>query len=788
MKSKQTAMTRRSGEGGEALVRFEEARNDILDGCVSLHHTVHGVEGGHTNRAIAGAFTPDGKGLLTGSWDGLGILWDLETGLPMTRFVGHEDHIQALCLAPDGKLMVTGSDDCTVRSWDVASGKCLHVFRGHKAGVDCVCVTPDGEEVISGGRDTTAIVWSVRTRRLVRVLEGHADNVSSVCVNRDGSLIVTGSYDGDIRIWDRASGRLVRVLPERRCVNCVSITHDGHIVAAYATNDCRLWSLEGECLRVIRKHTSAMLRIADERDDSAGKTSHYINSSSVSGTATRLISATSCTCVTASTDRPYFFSTGWDKTCRQVSYDGNELRCFQGHEGPVSTVVISPDGRRIATGGWDSHCRVSNIETGKTENVLKGCTNPVNSLAVSPRGSELVTAGGHSAIVWDLNEGAPRFRLNAHTDRINAVTYSRDGRHILTAGSDGSVIAWSSETGARELLIEHGTAATGAMYSPDMRIIAVAGLSGRASVYDVNSHMPVQEFNEHWRGLSCISFTPDSRRIVVASGDRSACMYDIPTGRLILRFPHDDEVRAMAVTVDGTRMVTGCLNGELRVWDLHNGRMVTSIHAHQNGVNAVAVNRCGDRIISGGADHLVRVWKWEDGRCESIGREHTDQVTSIGVSPTGDRVFTGGADHVVRCWDFSWNNTTEGPDAPEDLPLLATMYNLERGFLWTTPPAKEENAESGWFWTDQPALLRVVSREQDSAEEKLLTDQDKDDYFAVFHRKDMVMARLASKNSHDRLNQQIRRRLASARGESIKRMEESLRRRLGPRTGSTTNH
>ena len=115
------------------------------------------------------------------------------------------------------------------------------------------------------------------------------------------------------------------------------------------------------------------------------------------------------------------------------------------------------------------------------------------------------------------------------------------------------------------------------------------------------------------------------------------------------------------------------------------------------------------------------------------------------------------------------------------------MHNLERGFLWTTPPAKDENAESGWFWTDQPALLRVVSRDQGSSEEKLLTEQDKDAYFAVYNRKDMVMARLASQEAYDQLNQQIRQRLALADGESIKRLHDSLRRRLGPRTGSTTN-
>ena len=776
-------LVRRDHEGGEALVRFEETRNGILDRFVSLRHTVHGVEGGHTNRAIAGAFTPDGKGLLTASWDCTAILWDLETGLPMTRYIGHEGPIQALCLAPDGKLMVTGSDDGTVRLWDASSGKCIDVLTGHEDRVECVCFTPDGQELISGGCDTTAIVWSVRTRRPLRILKGHSDNVSSVCVSRDGRLIVTGSYDGDIRIWDRRSGRLSRILPEKRCVNSVSMTNDGNIVAAYATNDCRIWNIHGECVQTIRRHETAMLRITDEKDDSLGKKNHYLNSFSVTETATRLCPASSCTWVAAAPDRPYFFSTGWDKTCRQIGCDGEEIRCFQGHEGPVETVVISPDGSRIATGGWDQQCRVWDVQSGKTLNILKGCTNAVNSLALSPGGTEVATAGGHSVIVWDLKEGTPKLTLKAHTDRINAVSYSQDGSRILTASSDRSVVTWNALTGTRETILEHGAAATHAAYSPDMKLMAVAGLDGTAVVYDINSRMPVQEIHEHWSGLSCIAFTPDSKRIVVASGDRSACMYDILTGRQILRLPHEDEVRAIAIMADGTQLVTGCLNGELKVWDLHSGRMLRLMQAHQNGVTAVAANSRGDRVISAGADRLVRVWKWEDNRCESVGRGHSDQVTSIAIAPAGDRVFSGGADHTVRCWDFSWNKRGGDVEAPTDLPLLATLHNLERGFLWTTPPATAEAAASGWFWTDRPDLVRVVSQAQDGAEEKLLTGQDKADYLAVYCRKDMVMTRLGSLADHARLNEQIHRKQALARGESINRMEEALRRRLGPASG-----
>jgi len=63
--------------------------------------------------------------------------------------------------------------------------------------------------------------------------------------------------------------------------------------------------------------------------------------------------------------------------------------------------------------------------------------------------------------------------------------------------------------------------------------------------------------------------------------------------------------------------------------------------------------------------------------------------------------------------------------------------------------------------------------------------QDKDDYFAIYCRKDMVMSRIASPGEYERLNRKIRYALDGASAKSIMRIEESLRRRLGSgRSGS----
>ena len=75
-------------------------------------------------------FSPDGKQVLTGSWDKTVRLWDVESGKELRRLEGHSDKVDSVCFSPDGKQLLTGSWDKTARLWDPKSGKELPVSKG----------------------------------------------------------------------------------------------------------------------------------------------------------------------------------------------------------------------------------------------------------------------------------------------------------------------------------------------------------------------------------------------------------------------------------------------------------------------------------------------------------------------------------------------------------------------------------------------------------------------------------------------------------------------------------
>jgi WD40 repeat protein len=132
---------------------------------------------------------------------------------------------------------------------------------------------------------------------------------------------------------------------------------------------------------------------------------------------------------------------------------------------------------------------------------------------------------------------------------------------------------------------------------------------------------------------------------------------------------------------------------------------------------------------------------------------HTSEVTSVCVTPDGKRLVTGSHDGTTKIWDIATG------------ALLGTCYNVEQGFLWSTPP--EDHVPSGWFWTNRGELVVVMECNKDGSDKKLVTDKETiKAYFRYHNRQEMVMSRIDNfaqyKQNNSRL-QGIRNDLQSGR-------------------------
>jgi WD40 repeat protein len=110
----------------------------------------------------------------------------------------------------------------------------------------------------------------------------------------------------------------------------------------------------------------------------------------------------------------------------------------------VAALAITPDGRTLASGGYDRLVRLWRLPTGEPLGKLEGHTGDVTSLALSPDGRVLASGGyDHDVRLWALPDGRLLRRLHEPTGAVSCVAISADGRLLATGGTDRALRLWN---------------------------------------------------------------------------------------------------------------------------------------------------------------------------------------------------------------------------------------------------------------------------------------------------------------------------------------------------------
>ena len=159
------------------------------------------------------------------------------------------------------------------------------------------------------------------------------------------------------------------------------------------------------------------------------------------------------------------------------------------------------------------------------------------------------------------------------------------------------------------------------------------------------SHLNLLTLKGHTGSVLSIAFSPDGKRIVTGSSDKTVRVWDAVTAQELLTLKgHTVAVVAVAFSPDGSRIVTGSSDKTVRVWDAVTAQELLTLKGHTVAVVAVAFSPDGSRIVTGSSDKTVRVWDAVTAQELLTLKEHTDFVTAVAFSPDGSRIVTGDND------------------------------------------------------------------------------------------------------------------------------------------------
>jgi len=203
----------------------------------------------------------------------------------------------------------------------------------------------------------------------------------------------------------------------------------------------------------------------------------------------------------------------------------------------------------------------------------------------------------------------------------------------------------------RAIMAGHTNKVASAAWSPDGARIVTASADNTARVWDAKTGAQLALLQGHTGPVYSAAWSPDGARIVTASWDNTARVWDAKSGAQLALLGHTGPIYSAAWSPDGTRIVTASDDKTARVWDAKTGVQLALLQGHTGAVVSAAWSPDGTRIVTASSDNTARVWNAKTEVQLVLIEGHTSWVVSAAWSPDGARVVTASQDGTARVWD-----------------------------------------------------------------------------------------------------------------------------------------
>ncbi len=289
---------------------------------------------------------------------------------------------------------------------------------------------------------------------------------------------------------------------------------------------------------------------------------------------------------------------------------------FKAHDGVITGLALSGDGRLIVTTGSDRVLRTWDAATRQARVSIPLDGGEATSLAV--RNNRAVTAHADgSTAVYDLDTGRRIYHFKRNDAGIWAATFAGSEDRVAAAGHDWTVALWEtgSEQAPQALLEGHQNAVQALAADAQGQWLASGGADRTVRLWNLETREPRRTYRNNPDFVSVLSFSPDSSLIAAGNLDGSIKLWSTMSGRAqrILN-NHRSKVTSLAFSPDGNVLASAADDGSVRIRGIKHTRLYASLSNIGNGAKTVMFSRDGQTLFTGGEDGTVRLWSLPEAR------------------------------------------------------------------------------------------------------------------------------------------------------------------------------
>ncbi|MDR0390520.1 MAG: protein kinase, partial [Planctomycetaceae bacterium] len=457
-----------------------------------------------------------------------------------------------------------------------------------------------------------------------------------------------------------------------------------------ALSDDLLWELINDTnnsdgqLRIILK------RIGAKTSDAKFQYVNWTQNLSLSSTDSEVVSG-----------KIYSGRVSGDRVIVFSNSDGAEVGTLIGHEGAVTALTFSEDGKFAFTGGADRTLRLWELPVMRCLRTFSAIGSAATAVYLDKNGEFALSLAADGLIrIWDISilcagnafhaplllshvlsseeAGRRQTEMNSYCDKIRESVRNLDYASATSfIASAEKLSGWEtmrmkleaegiwndiarhtqrkslSDAICSSIFKGHLDTISTVAISPDSNIVASAGRDTLIKIWNISEQRCIRELTGHYDWVRSIDITRDGRFLVSGSWDGTVRVWNIATGQCVRMT--DEKIKSItkiAINPQGRAIAIATAQGRVIFWDMLTSKVQGSFIAGSGSINSLKFSSNGEYLATGCEDGKVLLWRVG---VESSSREvnvHKSAVTDLAISPDLSRVISADRDGYIVISDL----------------------------------------------------------------------------------------------------------------------------------------